>query len=105
MHERKTRESTEVKRDVILSEGLKFAIENGWDNLTRDAFCTHMGIAAGSVNYHFGDMAGFRRAIMRKAVAKREVAIVADGIASKCKEARNAPESLKKLAIAHMMMN
>ena len=105
MQERKTRESTEKKRHIIVSEGLEFTIKHGYDNLTREAFCEHIGIAAGSINYHFGDMAGFRRAIMRKAIAKRIVEVVADGISAKCEVARKAPESLKKLAIEHMMAN
>lgn len=103
--ERKTRQSTEEKRVELLNEGLKHAISIGWENFTREAFCTHMGIAVGSINYHFKDMAGFRRAIMRKAIAKRNVQIVAGGIESRCPVAKSAPESLKKLALAYMMDN
>jgi len=105
LQERKTRETTEAKRIELLNEGLKHAISIGWENFTRESFCTHMGIAVGSINYHFKDMTGFRRAIMRKAIAKREVAIVAGGIESRCPVAKSAPESLKKQAIAYMMEN
>lgn len=105
MVERKTRPDTEQKRDVILTKALDYAIQMGWENFKRDDFCNEIGIATGSINYHFKSMDGFKRAIMRKAVAKRIVPIVAQGIAMRCSVARAAPESLKKLAIAHMMAN
>lgn len=104
MNERKSKPESIEKREAMLVKGLDYAIQNGWENLTRDNFCGEIGIANGSMNYHFESMEGFKRGVMRKAVESQVIPVVAQGIANKCSVACAAPDTLKKLAIVHMML-
>ena len=91
------------KRDIILQAAVEEALIKGYENFTRDGTAERAGIAAGSVNTHFKDMAQLRRAVMCEAIQHRHIDILAQGLAEWCSVARNAPEDLKREALETLL--
>jgi AcrR family transcriptional regulator len=93
----------EARREQILAAALKIANDTGYSSLTRDAVAQSAGVATGQVNHIFNTMTQLRRAVMRAAVHRELRPIIAQGLAEGCKEARNAPEWLKREALELLM--
>ncbi len=91
------------KRDIILQAAVEEALVKGYENFTRDGTAERAGVAAGSVNTHFKDMAQLRRAVMYEAIQHRYVDILAQGLAEGCNVARNAPDDLKREALETLL--
>jgi len=90
--------STFEKREVLLSKVYKMAQDQGFDTLTRDTIAEYCNCAIGTINYHFHTMEKLRNAVMRKAVASKNLEIMSCGIASRNKVALAAPVELKRQA-------
>lgn len=82
----------------LLAVALELAAASGWRTLTRDAVAAAAGVSGGLVTQRLGTMDALRRSVMRKAVADRCVAVVAEGLVAGDKHARKADESLVKAA-------
>lgn len=95
----RTRLKPEVRRDQILTAAIEVAKRDGFANITRDAVATHAGVSNGQVNHMFNTMTQLRRAVMRAAVHREILPIVAAGLAGGDSEAHKAPEWLKRNAL------
>jgi len=84
----------------ILNAALQLAAERGFSRITRSDVAALAGVAVGSVNNAFGDMAGLRDAVMQRAVDTRHAGIVAQGLAAGHPVAKAAPELLRQQAAA-----
>lgn len=91
------------KRDIILQAAVEEALVKGYENFTRDGTAERAGVAAGSVNTHFKDMAQLRRAVMYEAIQHHHIDILAQGLAEGCSVARDAPEELKREALETLL--
>ena len=90
----------EDRKEQILSAALKLASQpGGWSRLTRDGVAIEAGCAIGLPNRYFGTMITFKRAIMRAAIQRKILSIVAQGIATGDKCAIKAPQELKTAAL------
>jgi AcrR family transcriptional regulator len=90
---------TERKRE-ILAAALRVATRpGGWANLTRADVAREAGCVASLITAHFGTMIGFRRAVMRAAIAGEHLAVIAQGIVAGHTCAIKAPVDLKVLAL------
>lgn len=87
-----------MSRQYILDSAVTLALRIGYSNLTRKAVANHAGVATGTVSYHFGAMEKLQNAVMREAVQKRYLLIVAQGMANANRYAQQAPEELRKAA-------
>jgi len=89
------------RKNEILTAAIKVAGQpGGWSTLTRDAVAKEARCAVGLVSRYFGTMVCFKRAIMRKAVTDRDLAIIAQGLATRDPSACKADGELKALALA-----
>jgi len=87
------------KRDIILNAAVEEALIKGYENITRDNIAERAGVAVGTVNAHFKDMAHLRRAVMHCAIQNHHLDILAQGLAEGCDVARTASEELKREAL------
>lgn len=91
----------------ILEAAVELAKEpgtGGYQWITRDLVAERAGVSVGSVNNAFGRMVELKRAVMREAVSREIVEIVAQGLADGSPIAAAAPPDLKARAarsIAH----
>lgn len=91
-----------VRRTQILDAALKLAQAEGFGIVSRDKIAKVLECAPGTVSHHFGTMTQFRRALMRHAIEKENLAVLAQGLAAKNEHAQKAPAGLKKRALASL---
>ncbi len=84
----------------ILNAAIKVAGRpGGWSKLTRDAVAREAQCADGLVSKYFGTMLTFRRTIMRAAIVRADLSVIAQGIAAGDKYAQKADPELKARAL------
>lgn len=88
-----------MTRDQILTAAYDEAVKVGIYAMTRDDIADRAGVATGSVNHHFRNMASLRRAVMHKAIQSEQLDVIAAGLAQGDDIARSAPEGLKRRAL------
>lgn len=67
----------------ILSAGLRLGMRVGLSGMTRIDVAHEADVAAGSINAAFGTMEKFKRAVVARAVANRNLPLVAQAVALK----------------------
>lgn len=91
-----------VRKEEILVAAVEVAQLVGLDKLRRDAVAERAGVANGLVSRYFNTMLQLRHAVVRYAVQKQILSIIAQGLAAGEVEARKAPEDLKRKALASL---
>ena len=86
------------RTNLLIDAGLSCAERVGWSNLTRDLIAAEAQVTNGLISIRLGTMDQARRSIMRRAVERRSLKVVAEGLAVGDKTARKAPEDLKQEA-------
>lgn len=90
----------DCRRDEIMSAALKVASRpGGWATLTREYVSSEARCASGLVSKYFGTMLQFRRSIMRAAIERKNLSIIAQGVASNYPHAYKASPELRKQAL------
>lgn len=95
----RTRLKPEDRKAAILEAAIAEAQEVGYMAFTRDGVRLRAGVSAGLLNARHGTMAQLRRAVMRAAVERRLVDLVAQGIGARDPQALKAPEDLRQQAL------
>ena len=92
------------RKELIILAALRVAEQpGGWANLTRDMVAAEAGCAAGTVSLHFNTMKQFRRAVMRAAIAKKNLNVLGQGLAMRDECALKADKPLREAAIRAAM--
>lgn len=84
----------------LLDIAVDLAEEVGFDNITRDAIARKAGVSLALPSIRLGNKSEMLRNIMRHAISRRSLPVVAQGLASGHKAARRAPADLKAEAAA-----
>ena len=95
-----TQSSRPIRTQEILEAGIALAKRGNYNQITRDALAKKAGCSAALVSAYFGTMVQFRRALMRHAVDREVVEIVAQGLVDRNPYARKAPDDLKQRAMS-----
>ena len=85
-------------KQKILDAATALAAKHGFRNVTRSALANRVGIATGTVSYHYGNMHQLQEVIMEHAVQTQNAVIVAQGLAEGHKAAKTAPQALRTAA-------
>ena len=83
----------------VLAAALELAATHRYDTITRGQLASAAGVATGSVNYYFTDMAGLRDAVMAEAVATGEWGVVAQGLVDRHPAVMAAPAEVRAGAL------
>ena len=89
-----------ARKAEILDAALVVAARSGYDRMTRDDIAAQAKTSCGLVSHHLGTMPQLRRAVMRAAVTRGVLAVVARGLAVKDPQALKAPDTIKRQAAA-----
>jgi len=90
-----------ARRNMIaLEAACAVAHDEGLNALTRDKVARRAALASGSVTAAFGDMPGLRDAVMREAVSRPILSVLAQGLAARDAIACAAPADLRLAALA-----
>ena len=79
MKERK-REEPAIRKQQILDAGIKMATKHGYQSITREDVASAADVSVGLVSKYFLTMANLKRAIMRAAIDREILSIVAQGV-------------------------
>ena len=93
---------TAARTSALLDVAVQQAQRHGWRALTRDQVAEAAGVSTGLVSARLGTMDALRRSVMRAAVQRRIVPIVAEGLLARDKHAGRADEELR-LAVANWL--
>ena len=91
--------SPEDRRTEILDAALELAERKGLGVFTRLELATQAGVANGLLNKYFGTMAQLHRAVMRAAVQRENLPVLAQGLARRDPQALKASDELRNRAI------
>ena len=87
-----------VRIEEIIAAGLVLAETKGYQQVTRADLAQAIEVSEGTISQHFGTMARFRRSLMRAAVHKRNLVVIAQGLAARDGEALKASDHLRDAA-------
>ena len=84
----------------ILNAAIKVAGRpGGWTKLTREAVAREAQCADALVSKYFGTMVAFRRSIMRAAIVRADLSVIAQGLAAGDKFTQKTDPELKRRAL------
>lgn len=86
--------------DALLATAVILAANVGYTHVTREALAVAAGVSPACISVRFGTMAAFRRTLMRFAIRKSCLLVVAQGLAVKDPHAEKAPPAIRKAALA-----
>ncbi len=99
MHPRQ-RLAPKVRTEQLLDIAIDQARKLGYKNVTALTVAQAAGVSASLCTYYFSTMSQLRRSIMRAAVKREVLPIIAQGIVDRNPSALAAPPELKARAIA-----
>lgn len=98
-----TTKRTNMKKDELRSKILDAAIviaeTQGFLAIRRDGVAIKAGVSMGQINHAFGTLCQLKRSLMRAAVQREVLSVIAFGIVTGDKEALKASDELKQKAM------
>ncbi len=91
------------RKAAILDIALVLARSIGYKHVTREAIGERVGCAPSLISAYWGTMPQMRRAIMSAAVARRDLAVIAQGLTSGDSKAKTAPADVKREALERLL--
>lgn len=89
----------DVRKDAIVSAALRLSAATHYLQVQRKQIADELGVTPPALTYHFGTMQQLRHAIMRAAIAKENLTVIAQGLVAQDEHALKAPEALRRRAI------
>jgi len=100
---KQTRLSPDRRKLAILAAAVALAEKHGCDHLSRTDVAALAGVTGQLIHHYYGTMGALREGVMRYAVAHRNLAIIARGLASFDPVAQSAPLSVQKAALKRLL--
>jgi len=88
-----------VRKDAIITVALALASDSHYQKLTRDQIATAAEVSGPAIQYHFKTMTRLRGEIMRAAVKRECLPVIAQGVLAKDPQAAKAPNDLQCKAL------
>lgn len=87
------------RKSLLLTAALTEARRVGFQQVTRDSVAAQAGCSPALISAYFGTMHKMRRAIMSAAIARSDLAVLAQGLAARDAKARTARPELQCAAM------
>jgi AcrR family transcriptional regulator len=87
------------RRNELFEHAVALATEHGYMMLRRSDIAERGGVAEALVSHYFGTMKALRRDVMRAAVKRKLLAIIAQGLAMSDQQALKAPADVQQQAL------
>jgi len=88
-----------ARRAEILAAALIVAANGHYARMTRAQIAGMAGVAGPTVQHYLGTMSELREAVMREAVSRQCLVVIAQGLLAKDQHALCAPETLRRQAL------
>ena len=92
----------DVSKKRLLAAALEIAETVGFHRMTRADIAAHADVSPGLVSLHLGTMDALRRSVMRAAIKRESLKVIAEGLALGNSHARAADPELKARALASL---
>lgn len=92
-----------IRRKQILDVALALAERRGFGALTREAIAKAAGVTASLVSHYFISMASMRKAVMKEAVSRESLNIIAHGLTTNHIHTRKLGPDLKRRALNYAL--
>ena len=83
------------RKAEILTAALVASRSYGYRSVSRESIAALAGCSPALVSSYYGTMKKLRRAVMSAAIARRDLTVLAQGLAAGDSKARSAPDELK----------
>lgn len=90
------------RRALVLEAALDAARRYGYRKMTRELIAARAEVSPALVSLYLGTMTHLRRHVMREAIKREIVAIVAEGLAERDAAALRTTGDLRAQAVAHL---
>lgn len=90
----------EARKASVLEAAIVVAEKIGFANMRTKDIAEQANCGYGTVTLYWKTMGQLRRGVMRAAIQRKCLKIIAVGLATGDKEAKKAPDDLKKAALA-----
>ncbi len=97
-----TKKEADQNKNDMIEKALAVAEKVGFSSLTRTRVAEACGVSPGLINYRFGTLAAMQRDIVRAAIRKESLAVIAHVIAVGHPLAKKIDPDLRQKAIASM---
>ena len=97
------RQNPHDRKAAILDAALHVARTHGYAHISREQIATQAACAPALVSRYYGTMTLLRRAIMGAAIARRDLTVLAQGLATKDKRAMGADAELRRAAVESLL--
>lgn len=94
----KSRVPANMRKEQILGVAIDQATEKGYHKITRDGVADAAGVSHSLVSRYFRTMGQLRTDVMRAAIKRGLLAIIAQGLVNGDERAKKAPDHLKEQA-------
>lgn len=89
----------DLRKEDILAAALPLAEKRGYLRLLRNDIANAAKCSGATLHYHFGTMAQLQRDLMRYAIARENLRVIAQGIAAGDAQAAKCDASLRSRAL------
>ena len=93
---------SEVRGQQLLDVAVALASKGGLANLTREKIALQANVSPGLVSHRLGTMENLRRSVMRQAVVREDMKLLAEGLVARNPIVMKAPEELRQRAAASL---
>lgn len=91
-----------LRRKHVLNTAIKLAKTKGYNSVTRGDIATSAGVSPGLVSHYFNSIEALHVVILKTAVKREILEIIAQGLTRKDPIAIQAPKELKYKALAYL---
>jgi AcrR family transcriptional regulator len=99
MEKTRTRLAPIDRKEQLLDVALTEARKIGYSRVTLQIVAQAASCSSSLVSHYFGTMTQLRRDLMRAAIKREELSVIAQGLADRNKYAHAAPDTLKQRAL------
>lgn len=96
---KQTRMKPEARKEEILTAALAIASMSHYLKVTREQIARKAGVSATAVQYHFHTMCQLRKELIRAAIKRECLPVIAQGYVAKDPCVLRAPEDLRRRAV------
>lgn len=96
------RKNRQIRKDMVLCAALDLSLKVGYQKLIRDEVANAAGVSGALVNKYFGTIEKLKREVIRAAIQREIIEIVAQGLGMRDPDVLRAPEEIKQKAYAFL---
>jgi|SRR5690606_5627829 len=93
----------EIRKQQILDAAINISIQKGYRQLTRQAVANKLCCAGALINHYYGDIDSLRDIVLKTAIEKEIMPILAENYGTRGKETSNLSPALKEKVINYLM--